>query len=58
MAIDDITDDLMRAYGAWPERLYVVENGKILYKGGNGPFFYKPEELKGWLEKYSASKQE
>ena len=58
MAIDDITDDMMRAYEAWPERLYVVENGKVLYKGGIGPFFYLPEELKEWLEKYSASKQE
>ena len=40
--MDDMQDTLMKAYGAWPERLYVIQGGKILYKGGKGPFFYKP----------------
>ena len=33
-------------YTAWPERLYLVdEAGKIVYKGGPGPFGFEPNEL-------------
>jgi hypothetical protein len=30
--------------------LYVLdENGRISYKGGNGPFKYDPKEVRAWL---------
>jgi len=33
------------AYAAWPERIYIIdESGHIAYRGGIGPFNYKPEE--------------
>jgi len=48
--IDDMSNNAEGAYSAWPERLYVVdENGKISYKGGNGPFKYDPKEVRAWL---------
>jgi len=28
------------AYGATPERLYIIKDGRILYQGGVGPFGY------------------
>ena len=50
--IDDINDAADHAYAAWPERLYIVdENGRIAYRGGNGPFYYYPEEVRSWLAK-------
>ena len=37
-------------YAAWPERLYIIdEKGTIAYRGGMGPFNYKPAEVRAWL---------
>jgi type I thyroxine 5'-deiodinase len=50
IAVDDMNNSAESAYAAWPERLYVVdENGKIVFKGGVGPFGYHPEEVEAWL---------
>ena len=46
MLIDDIDNTAEQAYTAWPDRLYVVDkNGRIAYKGGPGPFGFKPREM-------------
>jgi len=51
LGIDPMDDAANRAYAAWPERLYVIDaDGRIVYKGGNGPFHYKPGEVRAWLE--------
>jgi len=48
--VDDMDNAANDAYAAWPERLYIVdEHGKIAYRGGMGPFGYKPEEVRAWL---------
>jgi type I thyroxine 5'-deiodinase len=48
--IDEMSNAANDAYAAWPERLYVLdENGRVAYKGGNGPFKYDPEEVRAWL---------
>jgi hypothetical protein len=40
-------------YDAWPERLYIIVDQVIVYKGGYGPFDYKLHEVQDWLaEKY------
>jgi hypothetical protein len=40
------------AYAGWPERVYILdETGKIVYRGGLGPFQFHPEEARAWLEK-------
>lgn len=50
LAVDPMNDTANQAYGAWPERLYVIDgDGKIAYKGGPGPFQYKPQEVRAWL---------
>ena len=44
--IDDVDDKVNTAYGAWPDRLYLVGvDGKIAYHGGRGPFGFKPDQL-------------
>lgn len=48
--VDDMNNAANDAYAAWPERLYIIdENGKIAYRGGNGPFKYYPSEVRAWL---------
>ena len=37
-------------YAGWPERLYVIdEKGKLVYKGGMGPFEFHPEQVEAWV---------
>ena len=57
--IDDMSNAADSAYAAWPERLYIIdETGHIVYRGGLGPFHYKPAEVRQWLAaKYGAVKQ-
>jgi len=56
--IDEMNNAANDAYAAWPERLYILdENGRIAYKGGNGPFKYDPKEVRAWLaERYGQVK--
>jgi len=58
--IDDMSNAADTAYAAWPERLYIIdETGHIVYRGGIGPFHYKPTEVREWLAaKYGAVKHE
>ncbi len=43
LGIDSMADTAMRIYGGWPERLYVIdESGRIVYKGGMGPYPIPP----------------
>ena len=46
LAIDSLEGAAERAYSAWPERLYVVATGgRIVYRGGVGPFGFDPEQM-------------
>ena len=45
-------DKANKAYGALPERLYILFNGKITYMGGQGPFGYKINEVEFWLKNH------
>lgn len=58
--IDDMGNAADNAYAAWPERLYVIdETGHVAYRGGMGPFKYKPAEVRDWLAaRYGAVKHE
>ena len=48
--IDDMSNAADTAYAAWPERLYIIdESGHVVYRGGMGPFHYKPAEVREWL---------
>jgi len=45
LAIDSMDNRTDKAYAAWPERIYILgEGGKVLYKGGPGPFGFHPDE--------------
>ena len=55
LAVDPMTNEANRAYGGYPERLYVILDGKVLYQGDQGPLGYKILELKSFLQKYKDS---
>lgn len=46
---DSMDGNIVECYDAWPERLYIILNGVIVYKGGIGPFDYKLWEVQEWL---------
>ena len=45
------------AYSANPERLYIILDGKIVYKGGIGPHGYAPREIDQWMQNFIKNKQ-
>jgi Iodothyronine deiodinase len=49
MVLDSMADEASELYDAWPERLYIIEKGVIVYQGGLGPFDYRLAEVKDWL---------
>jgi hypothetical protein len=46
--MDDHTNHLFRG---WPERLYVLYDQRILYRGGEGPSGYSIPSLEYFLKK-------
>uniref|UniRef100_A0A3Q2FFV0 Iodothyronine deiodinase n=1 Tax=Cyprinodon variegatus TaxID=28743 RepID=A0A3Q2FFV0_CYPVA len=51
VVVDDMSDVSAIKYAALPERLYVLQAGKVLYKGGMGPWGYNPQEVRSVLQK-------
>ena len=50
--VDEMDDRVMKAYAAWPDRLYLVDfDGKVAYAGGIGPWGFKPSELKRAIDR-------
>jgi len=50
--IDKIDNKVGTQYAGWPDRLYLVgRDGKIVYKGGRGPFGFRPAELEAAIRK-------
>jgi type I thyroxine 5'-deiodinase len=51
MLIDGMDDAACRAFSAWPERIYIVgADGRIVYRGGHGPYDFHPQEARAALE--------
>ena len=49
--VDEMDDAVMKAYAAWPDRLYLVDlDGRVFYAGGRGPWGFKPGELKAAID--------
>jgi len=51
----DLMDNhVNRAFGAMPERLFILLDNKVVYAGGMGPFFYNLDDVKTWLDNFAA----
>lgn len=48
--VDGMDNNAFEAFAAWPERIYIVNpEGRIHYRGGPGPYDFKPEEARSNL---------
>ena len=46
LLVDDMKDRVGHAYSGMPDRMYVIDReGLVVYKGGRGPFGFKPGEM-------------
>lgn len=53
--VDEMDDAVMKAYAAWPDRLYLVGlDGRVAYAGGKGPFGFRPAQLKKAIDRLLA----
>ena len=50
VVLDSMDDTLLSAYNSWPIRLYVIDKGRVVYTGKQGPFGYAPDEVDDALE--------
>ena len=49
--VDNMDDTANKAYGGWPDRLYLIgKDGNVAYKGGRGPFGFSTDELEDAIE--------
>ena len=57
IALDTMANKANDAYGAMPERLYVIVNERVVYCGKEGPSGYLVEEVEEWLMRYEGEMQ-
>ncbi len=51
MLIDGLKNTTEAAYGAWPDRLFLIDTqGTVAYRGGPGPRGFKPAELEAAIK--------
>ena len=50
VVVDTMRGEVLDAYQAWPERLYIILDGVVVYKGGVGPFHFDLDEVAQWLK--------
>ena len=53
IVVDNMEDEANWAYCAFPERLYIIRDRKIVYQRGRGPGDYYVAPVRAWLEKYA-----
>ena len=50
--VDEADNRVERAYTAWPDRLYVIDQtGRVAYKSAAGPFGFKPADVETALKR-------
>jgi len=50
--VDEMNNNANISYAAIPERLYIILNGMVVYKGGKGPNDYRVSEVVEWLQNH------
>lgn len=56
IVVDEMDNAVDQAYGAAPERLYLIgTDGRVAYKGGAGPFFFDLDHWEQAIESYLKS---
>jgi hypothetical protein len=56
VVVDEVDDQIASAYGALPDRLYLIgTNGEVAYQGEPGPWGFDPDKLNAAIEQLIAS---
>ncbi len=56
VVVDDIDDRIASAYGALPDRLYLIgRGGKVVFQGSPGPWGFDPRKLAQAIDDLEAS---
>ena len=56
--VDGLDNRVGEAYSGWPDRIYVIgTDGKIVYKGEQGPRGFRPDEAADALEEHLAERK-
>lgn len=59
LLVDDLDDRVGHAYSGMPDRLYVIgRDGRVVYKGGRGPFYFNPREMEQAMALYLVDQKE
>jgi hypothetical protein len=53
--VDTMQGQVLDHYQAWPERLYIIVDGVVVYKGGVGPFHFDLTEVEEWLQSFKCA---
>lgn len=53
LVVESMANEAEELYASLPERLVVVVDGVVKFKGGLGPFGYQPEAVRTWLRKWT-----
>jgi hypothetical protein len=52
VVIDKMDDAIARAYGGWPDRLYLIStDGRVAFQGEEGPRGFQPADLEEAIER-------
>ena len=52
MLLDDMTNQIEKAYRAWPDRLFVLDTeGRITYHSAQGPQGFYPEDWEAAIQR-------
>lgn len=52
--VDPMDNETMKSYASFPERFYIIHEGRVVYDPGYGPQYYHPRELRMWLEAWKS----
>jgi len=48
--IDGFDNQVETAYTGWPDRMYLIAAGRVVYKSNPGPFGFHPNDLAAALQ--------
>lgn len=53
LLVDNMKDQACKSYGSFPDRLYIILEGVVVFQGGVGPHGYLPRQVEAWLQAFS-----
>lgn len=52
VVVDGLENRVARAYGGWPDRLYLIGyDGHVAFQGEEGPIGFRPEQLESAIKR-------